>query len=261
MRPLLSLVFLLLFCVTASAEVIVLNGVYQGKDLYVKNPETKSGVGYCVFEVLVNGKVSADEVNSPAFAVDLKAWGLKIGDALEIVLRCKEDCEVKIINPEVIYPNSTYELTTINLAADGLLTWNAIKETASLPYSVEQFKWNKWSKVGEVQGKGIPEECAYSFQATLTSGVNLFRIQQLDHKGAHFSQELRVSSNTPDVQLKSTRISKTIEFTQATQYEVYSEFGERVAIGTGQTVDSSKYPKGNYYINFDNKTGVQVEKK
>lgn len=261
MRQLLSLVLFSLITVVASAEVIVLNGVYQGKDLYVKNPETKSGVGFCIFEVLVNGKVSADEVNSPAFAVDLKAWGLRVGDPLEIVLRCKEDCEVKIINPEVIYPNSTYELTSINLAPDGLLSWTAIKESASLPYSIEQFKWNKWSKVGEVQGKGTPEECTYSFQATLTSGVNLFRIQQLDHKGAHFSQELRVTSSTPDIQLKSTRISKSIEFTQSTQYEVFSEFGERVAQGTGQVIDSSKYPKGNYYINFDNKTGVQVEKK
>jgi hypothetical protein len=200
-------------------------------------------------------------VNSPAFAVDLKAWNLKIGDPLEIVLRCKEDCEVKIINPEVIYPNSTYELTSINLAPDGLLTWTAVKETAALPYTIEQFKWNKWSKVGEVQGKGIPEECSYSFQASLTSGVNLFRIQQLDHKGAHFSQELRVTSNTPDIEIKSTRINKTIEFTQSTQYEVFSDFGERIAQGTGQTIDCSRFPKGVYYINFDSKTGVRTEKK
>lgn len=243
------------------AEIIVLTGVYQGKDLYVKNPITTDGVGFCVFEVVVNGQITSDQVNSPAFAVDLKAWKLNLGDPLEIVLRCKEDCEVKIINPEVIYPNSTYEMVSVELSPDGLLKWTTIKETAKLPYNIEQFKWNKWVKVGEVQGKGVPEECSYSFQASLTSGINLFRIQQLDHKGAHFSQDIRVTSAKPDVQLSSLKVNKTIEFTDETDYEVYSEFGELVAKGRGKSIDSSKYFKGNYYINFDNKTGVQVEKK
>lgn len=255
-----SAVLCLLAC-ALRAEVVVLNGVYQGKDLYVTNPPTTEGIGFCIFEVLVNGKVTSDEVNSPSFAVDLKAWNFKIGDPLEIILRCKEDCAVKVINPEVIYPNSTFEITSINLDQSGMLTWSTVKETASLPYNIEMFKWNKWVKVGEVQGKGAEGDGNYSFQLYLSSGKNLVRIQQLDHKGAHFTQELNVVGSKKPVAIRDLKISKQLEFSDETDYEVYSEFGEKITTGRGKEVDTSKYPKGRYYVNFDDKTGVMVEKK
>ncbi len=34
----------------ALAEVYVFTGVYQGKDLYVKNPFSPDGVGFCVLK-------------------------------------------------------------------------------------------------------------------------------------------------------------------------------------------------------------------
>ena len=48
------------------AGVIVLTGSYQGKNLYVQNPFAGSGIGFCVFEVTVNGEISTDEINSSA---------------------------------------------------------------------------------------------------------------------------------------------------------------------------------------------------
>jgi hypothetical protein len=261
MKSIVASAFLGLLAFVARAEVVVLNGVYQGKDLYVTNPPTTEGIGFCIFEVLVNGKVTSDEVNSPSFAVDLKAWNFKIGDPLEIILRCKEDCAVKVINPEVIYPNSTFEVTDIKLDQAGLLTWSTIKETASLPYNIEMFRWNKWVKVGEVQGTGAEGKGSYSFQLYLSSGKNLVRIQQLDHKGAHFTQEQNVISSKSPVSIKDLKISKQLEFSAETDYEVYSEFGEKITAGRGKTVETAKYPKGRYYVNFDDKAGVMVEKK
>jgi hypothetical protein len=261
MRKFVTVLTLFFMVFTLRAEVIVLTGVYQGKDLYVKNPMTSDGIGYCVFEVLVNGQVTSDEVNSPAFAVDLRAWKLKVGDPLEVILRCKEDCAVKVINPEVIYPNSTFEITAVNLDSHGLLTWTTEKETAPIPFNIEQYKWNKWVKVGEVAGLGNEQTNSYKFQATLTSGTNLFRIQQVDHKGAHFSEELRVQSSTPEVKIESLKVTKSIDFSSETDFEVYSEFGELVRAGRAKSVDISKFFKGNYYVNFDNKTGTMVVKK
>ena len=61
---------------------IVLEGNYQGKNLYVQNPYASGGVGFCVQEVKVNGKTTTDETNSSAFEIDLKAQGLKIGELI-----------------------------------------------------------------------------------------------------------------------------------------------------------------------------------
>ncbi|MBL0314258.1 MAG: hypothetical protein IPP69_00265 [Flavobacteriales bacterium] len=261
MKTLLISISLMLLSVLAYSEVVVISGIYQGKDLYVKNPITTSGIGYCIFEVLVNGNITSDEVNSPAFAVDLAVWSLKQGEPVEIVLRCKENCDVKIINPEVIYPNSTFEVATMDLTPDGLLTWSTTKESSSIPYIVEQFRWNRWIKVGEVIGLGKPEENKYSFQAKLHSGQNTFRVYQLDYKGQRTSQEIKVTSNTKEVLIKNNRVSSSIDFSEETDYEIYSEYGALVKAGRGSTVDASKFFKGKYYVSFDNKGGIIVEKK
>lgn len=261
MRTLLTTLAVCISTLLAQAEVLVISGIYQGKDLYVKNPVTSGGIGFCIFEVQVNGNITSDEVNSPAFAVDLAVWGLKQGDPVEVVLRMKENCDVKIINPEVIYPNSTYEVTSINLEPDGMLTWKTVKESASIPFVIEQFRWNKWLKVGEVIGLGSSAENTYKFQANLHSGVNTFRVYQLDFKGQRFSQEIKVQSATPEVTIKNTRIGNSIEFSKETDYEIYSEYGALVKSGRGSSVDTSKFYKGKYYVSYDNKGGVIVEKK
>lgn len=261
MKALITTLALLFSGFIGFAEVIVISGVYQGKDVYVKNPVTTSGVGYCVFEVVVNGNITSDEVNSPAFAVDLAAWGFKLGDPIEIILRCKEKCDVKIINPEVIYPNSTFEILDISLSSTGLLKWETKQETTPIPYIIEQFKWNRWIKVGEVIGQGRQDKNSYSFQATLHSGTNVFRVHQIDHKGQRTSQEVRAESPTAAITIKNFKISNTIEFSDETDYEIYSEYGTLVKSGRGKVVDASKFFKGNYYVSFDNKGGQIVEKK
>jgi len=260
MKTLLALIVSLVFSVSAMAEVVVVSGIYQGKDLYIKNPVTTSGVGFCIFEVLVNGNVTSDEVNSPAFAIDLAVWKFKQGEPLEIVLRCKEACDVKIINPEAVYPTSTFEIMEIQVDQSGLLAWRTKNESAVLPYIIEQFKWNRWIKVGETNGGGKKNENSYAFQTVLTSGTNTFRIYQLDHKGQRLSTEVSVESATPQVSLKNAKILDSIEFSAETDYEVYSEYGTLVKSGRGQKVDASKFYKGKYYVSYDNKGGVVVEK-
>ncbi|MFB0961855.1 MAG: hypothetical protein QMB20_11690, partial [Flavobacteriales bacterium] len=81
------IVFILLFGVNSalSAGVFVLEGVYQGRDLYVQNPFSEEGVGFCIYEVTVNGIVTSDEINSSAFAVDLSMYEFINGDDIVTV--------------------------------------------------------------------------------------------------------------------------------------------------------------------------------
>jgi hypothetical protein len=261
MKRILLLLMLASFASSLLAEVVIISGIYQGKDLYVRNPMTADSSGYCVFEVLVNGNVTADQVNSASFAVDLATWQLAQGDALEIVLRCKENCDVKILNPEVIYPNSTFKITSMVVDPKGGMTWVTENESAALTFVIEQFKWNRWMKIGEVKGQGKPEACTYSFPAAMHTGLNTFRIYQMDYKGQHTSDEYKIESAIPEVKIKNLKISDRIEFSSETSFEVISEFGAMVTTGRGQYIDASKYSKGKYYVNFDNKVGSIVEKK
>ena len=85
---------------TFATGVIVLEGNYQGKNLYVQNPFAGSGVGFCVQEVQVNGNVTTDEIASSAFEIDFRNLQLKLGDKVEVKIIHKDDCKPKVLNPE-----------------------------------------------------------------------------------------------------------------------------------------------------------------
>ena len=62
MKALFSILTILISLVS-SAGVILVEGSYQNQNLYIKNSYRSSGVGFCAYEVRINGTVSTDEVN------------------------------------------------------------------------------------------------------------------------------------------------------------------------------------------------------
>lgn len=258
---LIALLACLLVTLAAHAGVYVYTGVYQGKDLYVKNPFLSDGVGFCVFEVKVNGKLTSDEVNSSAFAIDLAQFNMSVGQPLEVIIRTKDECEPQLINPNAIAPSSTCKVTNLNL--DGsTIQFSTTGETSNLPFLIEQFKWNKWVVVGILEGKGTQGKMNnYSMEVPTTQGMNQFRIRQDDGKGKHYLMEKEISTSQAAVDLKFEKIYDKIEFTGATDYEIFDAYGVLVAEGRGSVVDCAGWPSGMYYLNFDNQFGRIIRKK
>lgn len=243
------------------AGTIILEGNYQGKNLYVQNPFSGTGVGFCTFEVKVNGNVTTDEINSSAFEIDLANFQLPVGEKLVIAIKHKDDCRPKVLNPEVLKPKSTFELVDIKVSNNGQLDWSTKNESGKLPFIVEQFRWNKWIKIGEVEGKGTPSANAYQFQVIPHSGENMFRVKQVDYSNeANISKTARYRSLAQEVKLKGAKISKLLEFTSETMYEIYDSYGNIVKKGYSANVDCENLKKGIYYVNYDNKTEEFVKK-
>ena len=159
----LTSLFLISFS-TAFSGSIVVEGKYQDKNLYVQNGYAGNGVGFCTYEVIINGKVSTDEVNSSAFEIDFPAFSIRPGTQVIVEIRHKDDCSPKVLNPEALKPKATFEVININIDKSGLLNWVTKNEMGSLPYVVEQFRWNKWVKVTEIEGNGTPDVNNYSFK-------------------------------------------------------------------------------------------------
>jgi hypothetical protein len=255
MRVILTCALFVLSSLTMLAGTLILEGKYQGKDLYVVNSVSSSGVGYCVFEVLVNGQISSDEWNSPAFEIDLDIYGLQLGDDLVITIKYKEGCLPKVINPGVLEPQPTYQVLDISISDFGVLTWGTIGETGSLPFVVQQFKWNKWVNVGEVMGRGIPGENTYKYQAAEVSGVNKFRVLQKTGDGdLKSSVAVEYTSSMPPVSVVYDKKGSTLTFSRETNYELYNVYGQIVKRGFGAKADLADMLKNDYYISFDNNT-------
>src|SRR3954471_15268048 len=226
---LLFLVIFVLAATNSTAGVLILEGKYQSKNLYVQNGYAGNGVGFCTYEIRINGKISSDEINSSAFEIDFEASNIKLGASVIVEIKYKDDCMPKILNPDDIKPKATFDVVDIAITKAGLLSWSTKNETGSLPYIVEQFRWNKWIPVGEVQGAGLTTVNNYSFQTTAHSGENKFRVKQ---KG--LGNLVRLSPNVtftstlkqPTFALQSD--AQSIAFSNETMSEVYDAFGNIV---------------------------------
>jgi len=82
-------------------ETFVLDGIYNGKNIYVSNPYNSEGNGFTVQRVLINGASTTSEINSSAFEVDLIK--LTKGEKVKLEIQYKKGGQKpRIINPEAI---------------------------------------------------------------------------------------------------------------------------------------------------------------
>lgn len=244
-----------------SQSSIVLEGIYQGKDLYVKNPFSDKGVGFCVFEVYVNDQLSRDEINSSAFAIDFNVMGIKIGQKIDVVIKHKNGCTPVVLNPESIKPHSTFEIGSIEVK-NNILSWTTSGESGSLPFIVEQFKWNKWVNVGEVAGEGTAEKHEYKFKLSPYSGENKVRVKQVDYTNRpRYSESVTYNPQVPPVKFEPKRPDSQINFSANTGYEIFNMYGVLVKTGFGNSVNVSDLEKGEYYLNYDSSFGETFRKK
>lgn len=250
------LLFSLLFVFSinyAQQQVVVVEGTYQGKDVYVRNPDRKEGVGRCVSKVTVNGEVTTDEINSSSFIIDLSLYQFLIGDKVEIKIYHAKGCKPKISNPESLKPRSTYVVEEINVDDEETLTWETTGETGKLTFVIEQFKWNEWVKVGEVEGIGTPSVHSYKFKVKTHSGENKFRVYQKDYRGKkRVSRIVTYNSSKSKITFYPKKVRKDIIFSGITSFEVIDHYGNLVKKGSGTKVDCSNLKKGFYYLKFDN---------
>jgi hypothetical protein len=255
------LTFFILLTSLAHAGNIILEGRYQGRNIFVINSISGDGVGYCVYEVTMNGLVTSDEINSQAFEVDLSIYNLKEGDPVTVVIKHKDGCAPKILNKGALEPSPTFVCQKIECTPDGQLTWETTEEMGKIPFLVQQFKWNKWVTVGEVMGNGTKTKSSYKFQTQLTSGSNKFRVAQKSYEGdLRKSQTVELMSAVQPVSFKYDKKLKVINLSAETSYELYNVYGQIVKRGRGVSVDCSALNKGEYFLSFDNKTEKILKK-
>lgn len=260
-KKIIALLFFTLLGMWSFAAEIVIDGIFQGKNLYIMNPFASSGVGFCVFEITVNGKISTDEINSSAFEIDLSVYQFNLGDKITVVIKHKDNCIPKVLNAEVLKPKSTFNVSIIEVSKDGTLSWSTTGEAGKLTFIGEQYRWNKWVKVGEIEGNGTPASNSYTLKVTPHSGNNKFRVKQIDYtKKPRYSSEVNYKSMAPPITITSKKFEVEITFSGETMYEIYNYYGNLIKKGVGSKIDISDLKKGDYFINFDN-TMDQFKKK
>jgi len=174
----------------------------------------------------------------------------------------KNGCTPRVLNPEVLNPRSTFEVTSIEVDAQGVLSWSTKNEAGELPYFIEQFRWNKWVKAGEVAGVGKPGEHQYQFKLIPHSGTNRIRVRQTDYRGEiRTSEEVEFAGPSKAVTFEPEKPKDVITFSSPTSFEIFDRFGQLVMKGYDNKLEISELEKGEYYINYDNSFGSTFKKR
>jgi hypothetical protein len=148
----------------------------------------------------------------------------------------------------------------MSVSNTGLLKWISKNETGSLPYIIEQFKWNKWVPVGEIQGGGTPDPHEYSFQLAMHSGENKYRVKQKGLNAvSRYSQEVTAQSLVDKPSFAISKNNSSIDFSAETGFEVYDIYGTVVKRGYGKQAKIDNLSKGKYYLCYDN-TMTEIKK-
>lgn len=261
MKQLILILTPVLISLTSKSSVLIVEGKFQNKNIYIQNSFGSNGVGFCTTEIKVNGQITTDDINSSAYEIDLSSLNMKTGEKVTIEIVHKSDCTPVVLNPEVLKPRPTYEVVSMNINAAGVLKWTCKNESGALPYIIEQYKWKKWVYVGEVQGIGNPSSHDYSFQVSTHSGENKFRIKQVGiGVGAKYSSSVMLNSMTEKPHYTLNKNSDAIQYSTETAFEIYDIFGNIVKKGFSNETNIENLSLGKYYLCYDNIT-VEFEKK
>jgi len=259
---LLVLIFLgftksLTFCQDKQLSV---EGSFQGKNLFVRNPPQSDGFGYCVSKVLVNGEILPASIQNSYFEIDFSLFEIKKGDKVFVVLSYADGCEPQFINAEVLLPKSTFECVKMEANKSGQINWQTKSENGSLDFIIEQYRWGRWVEVGQVKGNGMNQVNNYTFQLSPHSGVNKVRVSQKDNTGEKRSSDVvSFQSEISKVKMAPAKVTDYLYFkangkSVKTKFEVYDAFGNLLKLGYNEMIDCQNLVNGVYFVNFDNTT-------
>lgn len=236
---------------SAAQNALEVSGLYQGENLLVVNETTPDGVGFCCYQVRVNGLLTGDQVNSHAFEIDLAAHGLVLGKGVSVRLLHRPGCAPRILNPEVILPSPGFELVSFTALPSGEVSWVTSAERGRMPFVLQQRKWNKWVDVVRVDGQGGPEEARYAAQVQPIPGENWLRLTHLAPDGTlAVKGEVRFEAAVPTISMEHFVKDQRIQFSRPTQYEVIDIYGTVVLRGRGDEVILRYLARGEYFVNF-----------
>ncbi len=250
--------FVLFFVGNLQAGVVVLTGMYQGKDIYVQNPLSDNQKDYCTREVFLNNEKILTNIKSSVF--EIKLTKLSLGDSVNIRIVHEAGCSPKILNPHVIKVNSAFKFISFTVD-EKKLSWETRGEKTSGKVYVEQYLNNMWSVVVELPAKGSSTHNTYTQNETHCSGKNKYRIKYEEKDGLVFYSAVKeFYSNRPPVSFYPKRVTSIVKFSREVSYEVIDNFGNSVKKGYGAEVDMSDLKEGLYYLNFDNKREKVLKK-
>jgi len=236
-----TLVFVISFC--AQGSVIILEGVYQGQNLFIQNPFGNSTSEFCIDEVLVNGStvVKAPKIS----ALEIKLDRFEINDPLKIEIFHKDDCTPNIINPHAVVFEKDFEFIYAQANPQGI-AWSTVGEESEGRFEIEEFKNQRWTPIDSVKQQSGFEQSDYFRRLLHDKGVNKYRVVYYRGAVSKYSNEFEYLSKKDPVTFYPKEVTNKITLSEKTFYEIYDKDYNQVTKGEGKEINLINLPKGTY---------------
>lgn len=237
-----------------SHRCIDINGVYYGKKLFVENPYVSEYDAFCVEEVYLNGRLITKDIESSAFEINAGNHNVLQGQDVHIQIVHHERCKPKVLNPQAVRVANHFHFLDLKVT-ETFIEWQVENEHAHGTYYVEQFLHEGWIVVNEVEMKKQNAVNKYGIMSEHLNGKNTYRIRYHDSAGEeYYSNSITFTSNAYPVSFQYIPSKQAIQFTKSTPFEIWDMDGNFMLKGKSQKVDISTFPRGVYYIYYDNKS-------
>lgn len=256
-KTLLSSFFLLLqslfYLETALAQKMIVEGTFNGQELYFIQGFRADSSGWCIQQFLVNGIEIPDHVwSSSAFKVDLDSL-VSLGDSLIIQIEHGSECSPRLLPYENNSRNRA-QFDSIYITEQGRLFWtvNHQEKGRRNNFFVQRWQCGSWVHLQDIpaQNKGL--STSYSVSVPLASGHNFYRV--VEHAQYPRDRNFIETSFVRNTQRITTTVSNdSLRFSQVVEYRLWNlKTGQLLRKGSNEEIVFKGIRKGNYLLYYGN---------
>ena len=240
-------IFVLVARTSSFAGEIILTGVYQGRNIFVRNPYIPDQNRFCITGIFVNNFPLNNLPKTSAIQIDLS--GFSLNEEITIRIVHDDSCRPLVVNPEVIKQAREFEFLYVQVD-DLSINWITTGESPGGVFELEKLKWEGWEKIIQIPGKGQFDNNQYSIEAFHYTGDNSYKLTYTNKEGEKFmSEEVSFYSLLdPIVMYPGEKIYDWISLSRETDYKIYNDYDTLMIKGFGDEINVSMLDYGDFYI-------------
>lgn len=260
MKLYLSVILLVLQCSSLLAGEIHIEGIYLGRNLYVRNPFDAEKEVFCINEIYVNDRLLISDSKISAIQIPLESF--QLNEQIKVKIVHRDGCVPEIVNPEVISKTNSFSFLYFQIDENSI-NWITRGEALAGSFVVEQMKYQGWTEIYTRTGKGKIDYNQYIIEAKNYSGQNRYRIvYNLENGGSFKSEEVEYFSLLEPVEFFPTdSVTEWISLTRDADYNVLDNKGKILKSGFGNTINVDDLDYGEYRIVIENDEDFFVKPK
>ncbi|MCB9225169.1 MAG: hypothetical protein R2780_01065 [Crocinitomicaceae bacterium] len=241
----------------AQLKSYTFEGFFRGDNMNVQCRESLTKpYAYCTCfdSIAVNGVV-IDDLLYDGYQLDIaNKTNLEIFQPIKVTFYYT-DCDFRVTNSPDFLPKEI--LPVIDFKANqNILEWSTQQNYPSLHLwvQIEQFKWDRWVKIGE--NFNIEEAVHYNMDISdfLFNGENKFRavVCSIDRDRIESKNEITIQHSSKKIKCKVNKKKMYIKFSAKTHYELYNSGWLIAKRGFGDHIDIQGLRPDEYVIKFAN---------